>query len=257
MNALESKQSNLPAAESIESWGQSEISAQDLILAKILPMQMMSKSVIDGKATFGELRDSINNSKIGDFTAPADIIPFHMEKVFVEFEMQGTKKEFKRIIPIISDATNPGYNDELPYEDVVGGVKISRDRMLNFYVLLPSLINPELAASGGGTLPMIIGFRRSSLKGGKKLATQMFVANAAARKSPAATTMELMSVKTTNDDGTYVVMDTRMKRATTSEEMQAAYYWFKQVKKGSTRVDNSDLVEEDKGSTSVSDAGAF
>lgn len=258
MNQVTVKQDNLPA-ESIESWGQtSQMSSQDMVLAKILAMQMMSQKVVDQQAVFGEFRDSINNIKLGSFTEPVEILPFHMDKVFVEFEVgKNDKKEFKRIVPIVTDATNPNYNDELPYEEVVDGVKISRDRMLNFYVLLPKEINPELADVGGGTLPYIVGFRRSSLRGGKKIATQMYVANAAARKAPAAAVMELMSVKKTNDDGTFVVMDARLKRPTSAEELKAAFYWFQQVKKGATKVDHSDLTEDTESSTSVSEPERF
>lgn len=250
------QKNNLPAAE-MEAWGEpAPMTAQDLILAKILPMQMMSKKVIDQQAAFGEMRDSINNQKLGDFTQEMDFIPFHMDKTFVEFEMQGTKKVFKRIVPIISDATNPGYNEEAPYEETVNGVKISRDRMLSFYVLPAGQINPELADIGGGVVPMIIGFRRTSIKGGKKVATQMYVTNAAARKAPAASVMSLCAVKTTNDHGTFVVQDTKFKRETTPEELKAAYYWFLQVRKGTAKVDHSDLSEETETSV-VSEPDAF
>lgn len=242
-------QNNAVAAVSMESWGApAPMTAQDLILAKILPMQMMSKKVIDQQASFGEYRDSINNQKMGDFTQEVDFIPFHMEKTFVEFEMQGTKKVFKRIVPIISDATNPGYNEELPYEETVEGKKISRDRMLSFYVLPANQINPQLADVGGGVVPMIVGFRRTSLNGGKKVATQMYVTNAAARKAPAASVMSLMAVKKTNDHGTFVVQDAKYKREATPEELKAAFYWFQQVRKGGAKVDHSDLNEETEGS---------
>lgn len=240
----QNQQSNLPAVD-MAAWGApAPMTAQDLILAKVLPMQMMSKKVIDQQASFGEYRDSINNQKLGDFTQEMDFIPFHMEKTFVEFEVQGTKKVYKRIVPIISDATNPGYNEEAPYEETVEGKKISRDRMLSFYVLPASQINPALADTGGGVVPMIIGFRRTSIRGGKKVATQMYVTNAAARKAPAASVMVLTAVKTTNDHGTFVVQDTKFKREATPEELKAAFYWFQQVRKGGTKVDHSDLQEE-------------
>lgn len=243
-NQVQQAQSNLPAMD-MAAWGApAPMTAQDLILAKILPMQMMSKKVIDQQAAFGEYRDSINNQKMGDFTQEMEFIPFHMEKTFVEFEVQGNKKVYKRIVPIISDATNPAYNEEAPYEETVNGVKISRDRMLSFYVLPAAQINPELASTGGGVVPMIIGFRRTSLRGGKKVATQMYVTNAAARKAPAASVMSLQAVKTTNDHGTFVVQDAKYKRDATPEELKAAFYWFQQVRKGGTKVDHSDLTEE-------------
>lgn len=248
MKEVTVKQENkLAAAESIEAWGmRSEMTSQDLVIPKILPINMMSKKLKEKTAAYGELRDTSNNKLLGDLSKGMEIVPFMMEKYFVEstVDQKTGKKEFKRILPIISDPTNPGYNDELKYEEIIDGEKISRDRVLSFYVLIPSEIDSTLAESGGGTLPYVLPFRRTSLRGGKKIATQMFAMNAAARKSPAAMVMSVKPVDTTNDDGSYVVLDVNASRASTKEEQQAAFYWYKAISKGGMKVDHGDLQED-------------
>ena len=235
------------AAESMESWGQSNMSSKDLVLSMILPIQMMSKKSVDGKAFFGELRDTVNNEKFGDLSTPLQFIPFHMEKVFIESEKDGNKNKFLRSLPI-----TPA-NENLPYQEG----NLSRDYTINFYCILPSQVNAESAAQGGGCLPYVLSFRRTSLKAGKKVATQAYAANAAAGKPPAATVMELSVVKTSNDKGTYAVLDTKMSRLSTKEELATAYFWFKAMKSMKVKVDESHLTEENTNTTGMSEPSEF
>jgi len=250
---LTTKQSNLPTqAENLNEWGASPMSSKDLVLSKILPMQMMSKKVIDGKGTFGELRDSVNNEKMGGFEKPLEFIPFKMEKVFHVSEIDDKgKKKYLKTVPITPD------NENLPWEDTEDGKKISRDYTLNFYCVLPAQIKPDLAEQGGGVLPYIVSFRRTSLRAGKKVATQAYAANAAMGKPPAATVMSLSVVKTSNDLGTFAVLDTSAARLSTKDELATAFFWFKAMKSMNVKVDDSDLTEETTSSADLHEPSEF
>lgn len=234
-------------AESMDSWGQSTMSSKDLVLAKILPIQMMSKKSVDGQAFFGELRDTVNNEKFGDLNTPLEFIPFHMEKVFIESEKDGTKNKYLRSVPI-----TPA-NENLPYTEG----NLSRDYTIQFYCILPKQVNPELAAQGGGCLPFVLSFRRTSLKAGKKVATQAYAQNAAMGKPPAATVMNLAVNKVSNDKGTFAVLDTKAARFSTKEELATAYFWFKAMKAMQVKVDDSDLTEETNSTAGVNEPSEF
>jgi hypothetical protein len=215
-------------------------------------MQMMSKKVIDGKGTFGELRDSVNNEKMGGFEKPLEFIPFKMEKVFHVSEIDDKgKKKYLKTVPITPD------NENLPWEDTEDGKKISRDYTLNFYCVLPTQIKPDLADQGGGVLPYIVSFRRTSLRAGKKVATQAYAANAAMGKPPAATVMSLSVVKTSNDLGTFAVLDTSAARLSTKDELATAFFWFKAMKSMNVKVDDSDLTEETTSSADLHEPSEF
>lgn len=228
----------------LQDWGVGELTSKDIIIPKILPMQGLSKLVTDGKAVMGEFRDSLNGTLLGNAEkAPLEFVPFYMEKVWVIFEEKAGTMKFSKQVPI--DPSNENWE----IEEVIAGVKIRRDRCMNFYVLLPSDV------AQGGAIPYILSFRRTSLRAGQKLATQMFLKNIKAGKTPASVAMQLSGTRTTNDKGTFIVLDATEKRASSDEEVKEAFGWVKAIREGKTKVDTSDLEAEASTITNVAAAG--
>ena len=227
------KQESLPAEVS-GNWGyEHEASSQDMIIAKILPMQGMSEMVTNGTAKFGELRGSINGELLGDADHPMEFIPLKMFKTWVQFINKNGKKEFDSIIPVTPENANS------PWKENVGGTLVERDYALNFYV-----INPKDIEDGGLAVPYLVSFRRTSLKAGKKLSMQMQI-NGAAGKPPAAMVMNLIPRRVQNNEGTYIVMDVTKNRPSTSEELFEAKKWFDTVNQQDHKVDNSDVDKKE------------
>lgn len=230
----------LAVASNLDAWGGGQtVTANDIIIPKILPLQYMSEKLKKKQGEYGEFRDTINNHLFGDLKTPFEFIPFYMEKKWIEFDMVpqkagASKREFKQIVKIQDNPMLPGYNDELPLSEP----GIERDRIMDFYVLIPSEVK------AGEALPYVLSFRRTSLKAGKKLAHQMFIRNRVAKKVPAATVMLLSGNSVQNDQGEFVVQDVSVSRAATPEELVAAKHWFDMVGKGAVKVDDSDLAEE-------------
>lgn len=225
----------------LAAWGETKVTAQDVTIPRILVCQPMSKKVTAGEAAFGDFRESLGNEKVGDFNTPFEVVPFAMHKVFVEYELVQVKgevkKEYLRVVPITPQ------NETLPYDDKETNeegkvINISRDRVQNFYVLLPK----ELEI--GGAIPHVISFRRSSSTAGKKLATQMFMRNPAAGKNPAAVMMKISAKKETNDDGTFAVLDVVPTKATPPEWQAEAFKWLTVVNSGKAKVDEASYNEE-------------
>lgn len=233
------KQSN-ELSTNIGAWGGQNITSNDILIAKIHPLQFMSEKVKLKQGEYGEFRDSVNNQKFGDLDTPWEFIPFYMEKKWAEYDIVtnkagARKREFKQIIPIIDNAGDMGYNDNLPYVDEDG--KVERDRCMDFYMLMPSEV------ADGVELPYVVTFRRTSLKAGKKLAMQMYVRNSQAGKVPPALVHEMSGKSVQNDDGEFVVMDVAPTREATKEELDAALRWYQQVAAGATKLDDSDINE--------------
>lgn len=212
------------------AWGAENISAQDIVIPKILLMQGMSKLVSDGRAAVGDLVDSITVEKLGNRKEPLSFIPFLTFKTWIESKKKGEKYEFVRQVPM--DATN----EDLPVEFTEGESIMRRDRSLNVYVLLPRDI-----ARGEGVMPYVISFRRTSYQGGKTLAT-MIQKLAEFNKPAASKTFELIVADKENDKGKFVVLTVGEKGVTPRESMNLAYKWYKKVRAG-VKVDESDLVE--------------
>lgn len=241
MTKTDEKKAEIATAMDLNEWGAAPISAKDIIIPRILLMQPMSDKVTAGEAAFGEFRESLNNAKLGDFKAPFGIVPFHMEKVFIEYKIvtQGQKvtKEFLRVVPITPANEDSKYEDTEVGED--GKVyPIARDYTMNFYVLLVS----ELA-SGEGALPYILSTRRTSSKAGKKLVTQMFVKNTQAGKTPASTICNIACAKQTNDEGTWAVIDVLPADPTPDAYVVEALKWYKVVKAGQAKAHVESFAE--------------
>jgi len=241
----ENKEVAIPTGANVEDWGPSEISGQDVIIPRILLMQPTSDLVVEGEAAFGEFISSLDNTKLGDFKKPFEIVPICMDKAWVEYDVtQGDdfkNKKFLRTVKI-----TPA-NEAYPYKDTEDGgkVKIMRDKCMNFYVLLPS----ELKI--GGAIPYLLSFRRSSIDGGKTLITQMEVKNKMAKKAPAGVICEISAEKKTNDAGTFAITKVKPLKDTPTEYIEQAFYWYKIIKSGAAKVDEESFDRDVEGTTNA------
>lgn len=230
----------MPAMDA-SAWGATpNISSNDVIIPRIMLMQAMTKRVVDGEAAFGEFRESLNNELLGKFDKGFEIVPFHMEKVFVEYDASEDDKQFLRVVPITP------MNEDLPYEDKEKSpegkmIEITRDRVMNFYCLRPEEI--EI----GGAIPYIVSFRRSSLKAGKKLATQMYLKNTASGKTPASVVCTVLATKVQNDKGTFAVADVITSRPTPDKYIIEAFKWLQLIKSGKAKAHEESYNEDSTG----------
>lgn len=212
----------------------------DLLISKILLMQGMSKLVGAEKASSGDMIDSISNAKLGNKESPIEVIPFHMMKTWVIFEEFNSKLEYKEVVPF--NETNADWK----WDAVINGVKVRRDKSLNYYVLLPHEIKE------GMFMPYVVSFRRTSYQAGQKLETwrtkfRMF------NKPIFSKTFKLLAVKESNDKGTFNRFDVEVMRDTMPEEIKAVNQWRELVKAPHARVDDSEF-KEDVSTNMVSDA---
>lgn len=237
-NEVTVKQESVVATqEELAAWGTgNNLSSKDVVIPKILPMQGLSQMVADGKASMGEFRDSVNGSLVGSIDKPFSIIPFHVEKVWdIKEEQADGSYKYSRSVAIDENPLSPGYNDNLPWEGEENGLKVQRIRRMNFYVLLPS----EVEANE--SIPYVLSFKSTSIKEGKKLFTQMYVRNLRAQLPPPGFVVEIGGQRVKNDKGTFIVPTVKPSRKATAAEVSEAFSWFKMVKKGAVKVDNSDL----------------
>lgn len=209
----------------MNAFGDGGVSSNDVVIPKILAMQGLSKLVTEGVAKFGDLVDSLSGEVLGSIDKPVEIIPFHLHKTWIVSKWNGKKFEFDHM----EDVTPA--NENKRWEEEVGGVKYKNEKCFNFYCLRPDDMS----------LPYIVGFKSTSLKTGKQLATQMYVKNRSAGKVPPAKVIKLGGIKRSNDDGTFVVLDASVSRDSSMDEIQECLNWYKTVQSGATKTDNSDV----------------
>jgi hypothetical protein len=239
------KQAAVGAA--LDAWGDTpKLNTNDIIIAKILPMQGLSQLVSDGKAMMGEFRDSLTGTKLGSIAEPFEVLPFHVEKYWDIMEEDGSGNyKWVKSEPLVEDPAIAGYNDNLPWNDEVNGAKIKRVRRMNFYVMLPSEIEQ------GSDIPYILSFKSTSYREGKKVYTQMYMRNRRASLPPPGFLFKIAGVKQKNDKGTFIVPTVELSRRATEQEITSCLAWYKLVKKGTVKVDDSDMQE----TTSAAEVG--
>ena len=227
-------------------WGVEFKPSSDMVVPKILPMQGLSKLVVERKAMIGEFRDSLSGKLVGSIDKPFEFIPFHLVKVWDVQEQQADGSyKYSKTIPLVEDIMSKDYNDNLPWEGEgisADGkkVKVKNIRRMNYFVLLPDEI------ADGSAMPYILSFKSTSLKEGKKLFTSMYVRLAKAGLPPAAFTVALGGVMTTNPKGTFVVPQINQGRKTTPEELTECLNWLKLVRGNKNiKVDESDVTQEE------------
>jgi hypothetical protein len=216
---VEAKKQELVNQEMMAAWGDTDVSAGDIVIPKILLMQGLSEAVAEEKAKMGDYLDSLTGTVIGSHKKPIEVVPFHLERIWIHSKKEGGDFVFDSI------TTAHGPN-EYEYLQVQDGVEWKHEYCMNFYVLRPE----DMA------LPYVLSFKGTSRKAGKALATQMFVKNKMAGKIPPAFVMELGAHKESNDKGTYYVWDVTVKRESSKEEVSTAFDWFKTVNAGGVKT---------------------
>jgi hypothetical protein len=232
-------------AASLSSWGKPKVSSQDVIMPRIQLLQQMSPRVAtpaEGQkpARLGQYRDSLSDRLLGDPEHPMLVIPFHMTKIWVIYKLENNKGKNRRVFEKIEQVTPENETRRTQYVDNKG-TNYELDKVMTFFVLLPSDVKKS-----PNPMAYTISFRRTGLMAGKKLATQMFVTNSNEGKVPAAYAMNIHSMVVTGDN-IYAKPDVSRGRATTTEELEAAYKWYQLAESGQAKVDEEELASETAG----------
>ena len=199
------------------------MTADNIIIPRILLMQAMSEKVTQGEAKFGELRDTLENKMHGNEANPLEVIPFHSFETIAVQEVTSAGRRFVANLPARG-------NEGKAYEETVDGKNLINMYTCNIYCLLPQ----EIAE--GMDLPYLLTFRSTSVRCGKKINTIMYMRNLAAGRDPWAAVIKLSVTKTQNDKGTFGVFDVARQRASTPEEMARCAHWFNVVHAGKTEI---------------------
>lgn len=225
------------------------ITKNDIAIPKILIMQGQSPRVLEGEASFGELRDTLNWEILGQAkhgqkpAVPLEVLPIHWEKYWINKKADGDKWKTESMEKMTTKNENLGQYESWKGED---GINRKRIYLHLFYVLLK-----------GKTIPYTIGLRGSSKQAGDALATQMYVVNKTINtkkawlKSPMGKWITLTPHKVSKNDNTYISLTTTAGKESTLEEAKEARDWYKAVRSGEMEVDNSDIIDEGHNTTEM------
>ncbi len=223
---------------------QQDMTANDVMIPKILVMQPMSPRVVAQDSAFGDLVETLGYRTLANAkTAKSDsspllIIPIHWAKYWInkKHNAQTNRWDFEGIVKMDHANQNLDMWEEWQGKD---GAMRKREYMHLFHVLIP-----------GEPIPYAIAFKGSSKKSGDALVTQMFTINKKIKadkaylNSPMGKAIKITPVITTKNNNTFCTMEISVDRNSTFEEACECLQWSKQISSGTTQTDHSDLAEE-------------
>lgn len=211
------------------------MSAEDILIPKLLMAQGTSRVVGEEKAKLGDWTHSISGEKIAGFEEMIEIIPLRLYKTWIKLDVtQGTPK-FLGEEPALSQK-------ERKWEELDGASKIRNYYTYNFYALLMKDVE------AGYALPVVISFKSSSMLTGKKLASQMAFLGASGKPVFSETVM-LYSKKEKKDTNFYGVARFTAGRKLSALEngpkyLELAAQWSANVRGiDSSKVHDADAVQ--------------
>lgn len=208
------------------------ITANDIIIPKVLLMQAISQAVKDRKVFAGEFLHSIDEVKLD---APLEFIVLNYFKEILTFENK---------LYIKKEPWSHQKEVDLVREETVAGVVIGRSISHNFTVILTKDIADMTP------FPMVISFKKTSVKAGKKLCTQLLMLEEFGAK-PQDKTFNLSAKEESGDNGSYFVFEVSPGKKTTDQEKDVAYRWAKRLTNVKVIID-----DKDEETTSGSPSGA-
>lgn len=197
------------------------ITANDIIIPKVLLMQAISEAVKARKIYAGQFLHSIDEVEM---TSPLEFIVLNYFKEILTFE---DKKYVKK------EAWTHQKEVDLVREEIKGALVIQKSISHNFTIILTKDIE-EMTP-----FPMVVSFKKTSVKAGKKLCTQLLMLEEFGAK-PQDKTFKLSSKEESGDNGSYFVFEVSPGRKTTDEEKKVAYRWADRMKVVNVIVDDKD-----------------
>lgn len=227
--------------------------ASDILIPRILLAQSTSKVVQDEKVAFGQLYRSTTLEALGGKDKPLALIPLYMTKTWVFSQKVGGKYEFRAIEPFTEENRNEPWQFTRPGNPVQ---EWKREQNLNFFCLLPTDIAKDQearaqAAAGeipdldASLLPCVISFKSTSYKAGKTLVTH-FAKAADFNMAPFVNFFEVKTTKTTNDQGTFYVLEVLKGGKTEKAHQELCKRWRNIVSNTAVKIDDSDVEERNE-----------
>lgn len=221
-------------------------------------MQGISPLVSERKAQLGDIIRSTTKEKLGDPEHPVNVIPLRMDNSWVNYEVVGTKPEFRGIEPRTAS------NENLEWEYMKNGTTWQRKKAITLFALLPQDVaaytkEVDDAIAEGRVLditrtllPVVFSFQSTSYKtAAKPLASFFKAVEANARNprflekglvvAPYQYVLPLACHQEKNDKGQYYVFSIGQAKGVTDKDVLAeATRWYNILNSGrQIKVDDS------------------
>ena len=206
----------------------SSFDGSDIILPKILLMQAISQLVEAEKARAGDFVHSLDEVVIGKKEdEPVEFIALGRFETLQTYE----DNKYVKTEPVTLE------NKNLPWKEVINGVEVNRILTNNYYVIRTKDVEDMTV------FPMVITFKRTSFKAGKKLNTKITMLEDFGAACYAKT-FNLVAKSEEGDKGKYYVLDIVDGRKSNEAEITIAKKWAQRLKASTVQVHDADDQDE-------------
>jgi hypothetical protein len=227
MTEVVKRKESLPKAfEGFED--EAEISAEDLVLPKILTMNPLSKMVKHQNISVGQLVDSVSQEILAHEGKPLEVILFNPYKTLITFH----NGDFESVELLTLE------NSELPWDETVGEgksmVNVKRQKSLNYHALTIADIKAKK------DFPRVISFRSTGYKDARAIETVRLKLKMQGQPLPFCT-LVLTTEERNKDKHSWFAVSVAQGRASTEFELDAVKKWKKVIKSVKVTEDNSEF----------------
>jgi hypothetical protein len=212
--------------------GGEDFEMDDVVTPRIILLQKMSSLVDEGAGKAGEFVDSLEYNVLGDEKTPMELIIFDKGKKWKISDVSSSKAKWIRYEDHTSESSS------LPWNFEENGIPMRRDKLVTY-----SCFVVKKGESISISMPYLISFSRTIMQSAKKIQTVIEKLRAQGKPS-AAVTFLLTAKKETNDKGTFHVIDVKVGRDTTQDELATAFDWWERIQTGKTSLKEHDVSDE-------------
>ena len=210
-----------------DDWGDVQVESKDLMLPRLVLQQSGSDLVKDDKAKAGDYISTLT-SDIYSKDGKVKLLPFYARQYIRVEKKVGNKFQFHRLDPYTGDIPSIGERQE------------ESETVKDYHVYEFFCLTEE------GGLPVVISFKSTSHKTGKRLFNQMYIANKQLGRAPAHNWIELSSANQESNGNRYKIMDFKLAEESNKEELDECLSWIRTFKSTTvfTGADSNDNSEE-------------
>lgn len=236
------KQTALPSVFAVDKSETPEFDPSDILIPKLLLMQGPSQLVAEGKAAQGDMLNSVTGVKLGDKTKGITFVPLTHYKTMTVMRNKDGMFVFDHIEPWTTAHVLK------QWEETVNGVVYRNYPTLNFYVMTET----DLTATGTA-MPLLVSFKSTSIKAGKKLVNHFAMAADIGRAACSGMLTLTCSVQK-GEKGPYHAFDVKYEKDTPAEYAPKIERWIRILKQNKVKVDTTEEVAP---TTDAEDSIAF
>lgn len=199
------------ATVNMNEWGGVVVESKDFIMAKILLQQAMSAAVKERRANDGDYLNTLLDAVVSDAKGELNLLPFYCRQSYVIEKWNGKKFEFEKVIDYAGE--------QLPFESTIEGTRYKNTHVYEFFCMTEE-----------GGLPVILPFKSTSHRTGKKLFNIMYLQNPSQGKTPAHNWITIGRSEASNGTDKYFVMEMALARQSTKDELDSCLTWIPVIK---------------------------